>query len=104
SGTTLSATGGNDGKPGLGGQSPLDGKGGANTCTAGHNGSDATAAIAAPGSSVLGKLTPAGWVPTSGQDGPNGSPGQGGGGGGGKADLTNPGGGGGGGCGGCGGA
>ena len=103
-GTSLSSTAGNAGAPNLNGQSPIDGAGGANTCTAGHNGADATNGTAAPGASVLGKLTSAGWSPGGGNDGPNGGPGQGGGGGGGGANLTSPGGGGGGGCGGCGGA
>jgi hypothetical protein len=104
SGTTLSATGGNNGAPSLNGQSPIDGAGGSNACTAGHNGASASNGTAAPGSSVLGTLTPAGWAPAAGSDGPNGGPGQGGGGGGGGASVTSPGGGGGGGCGGCGGA
>jgi hypothetical protein len=103
-GTALNATAGNGGTPSLNGQSPVDGAGGASTCTAGHNGANASEATAAPGATVLGKLTEAGWSPADGSNGPNGGPGQGGGGGGGGANLTSPGGGGGGGCGGCGGA
>jgi hypothetical protein len=103
-GVALSATGGNDGKPSLGGQKPTDGKGGASGCVAGDNGDDAVAATSAPGATGYGKLTASGWAPAGGQDALNGGPGQGGGGGGGVASVTTPGGGGGGGCGGCGGA
>jgi len=103
-GGTLSSSGGDTGAPNLSASPPDDGAGGDNSCTAGHNGANAPAGTAAPGATLVGKLTTAGWVPSPGQDGPNGGPGQGGGGGGGKASVTNPGGGAGGGCGGCGGA
>jgi hypothetical protein len=103
-GMALSATGGDDGKPNLSGQSPTDGKGGSSACTSGDNGANATQGSDAPGATAIGKLASTGWSPASGQNGANGGPGQGGGGGGGGANALSPGGGGGGGCGGCGGA
>lgn len=68
--------------------------------SSGKKGADAPAATAAAGAAILGSASPAGWVPSRGEDGTTGVPGQGGGGG---ASLNSSGHGGGGGCGGCGG-
>ncbi len=100
---TLTPGAGADGAPGLGGQSPTDGKGGASGCKDGDDGASAPAGTDGKGAAALGVLSATGWAPMAGTAAKNGGPGQGGGGGGGGSSLTK-GGGGGGACGGCGGA